>query len=112
MAGNKIYKKVMTANVEIKRIMSEGGVLWEKMFSWKKYDLERESLGYFTNTVSDEVMKERYPRYVSFVFKSTGYGTYEVFGERTTYMEIITSDNENDYPIKGVVGAFYYEFIG
>lgn len=102
----------MTANVEIKRIMSEGGVLWEKMFSWKKYGLERESLGYFTNTVSDEVMKERYPGYVSFVFKSTGYGTYAVFGERTTSMEIITSDNKYDYPIKGVAGAFYYEFIG
>lgn len=89
-----------------------GGVLWEKMFSWKKYSLERESLGFFTKTVSDEVMKERYPEYVSFEFKRTEYGTYEVFGYRPTSMEIITSDNENDYPIKGVVGIFYYEFIG
>lgn len=89
-----------------------GGVLWEKTFSWKKYSLDRESLGYFTTTVSDEVMKERYPGYVSFEFKSTGYGTYEVFGYKPTAMEIITSENENDYPIKGVVGLFYYEFIG
>lgn len=36
----KNTKNVILENVEIKRIMSEGGVLWEKLHYWKKFRLK------------------------------------------------------------------------
>ena len=41
MLIDKNTKKVMLGNIEIKRIMSErGGVLWERMYRWNKYNLK------------------------------------------------------------------------
>lgn len=102
----------MLGNTEIKRIMSEGGVLWKKGFRWTKQRVERDSLGYFTKKFTQEEMKNRYPKYLFFEFKDTGFGTFETFGYYTLgEIEIITSDNKNDYPLKGIDGTFYYELI-
>ena len=89
-----------------------GGVLWEQGFRWTKQRVERNSLGYFTKKITQEEMKNRYPKYFFFEFKDTGFGTFEAFGYYTVgSVEIITSYNKNDYPLKGIDGTFYYELI-
>lgn len=38
--NSKDINKVMLGNVEIKRIMSGGGVIWERPYKWRKYNIK------------------------------------------------------------------------
>lgn len=102
----------MLGNTEIKRIISEGGVLWEKMFRWTKQAVERRRVTYTKDRPTQEDMKNKYPEVVYFVFNYITTGLYEIVGYYPVgEIEIVSSENKNAYPLKGVHDGFYFELI-
>lgn len=120
MLIDKNTKRVTLENVEIKRIMSEGGVLWEKMFRWRKYRFDEWlELGKSSGFLFESEMKSRYPGYEEYKLRSLdGYG-YLIYGKikgtdkrgKGKFIEEVQSDNENAYPKSGANNGYWYEFI-
>lgn len=112
-------KRVMIESIEIKRIMSEGGVLWEKTFEWKKYNFnEWLTLGESDGFLFGSEMESKFPGYEEYKLmpinkKYTIYGrikSTDIRG-RGTFVGKVKSYNENEYPKRGARNGYWYEFV-
>lgn len=115
MIVDKNTKQVMLENTEIKRIMSEGGVLWQGYYSWKKYKVKivKEVIGTFDYYRSDSELLRAYPRYYKVETDTPELGKYRVYGYRKVkgdFIEEVKSKNKKEYPINGEKGDYWYVF--
>ena len=112
MVIDKNTKQVMLGNTEIKRIMSGGGILWQKIYKWKKYDLGAPTeLGYVNRRLTPEELRDRFPKYFDFTFNPTGFGTYTLYGRLGYYEGIVESQDNYAFPDNDMLGGYYYERI-
>ena len=88
------------------------GVIWSKTFYWKNYEVkEKTTIGYFPKVLTEEELKSKYPNYIDFEFIKTEYGTYQVLATPIEYVEVVKSNNKDQYPINGIKDKFWYELI-
>lgn len=112
MLVDKNTKRAVSENVEFKRIMSEGGVLWEKLFRWTRQRVSLRRLGYAKEEPNLEDMKKKYPGCIYFEFIGNAVGMFEILSYYPVgEIEIVSSENKNAYPLKGVYDGFYFELI-
>lgn len=91
---------------------AQGGVIWSKTFYWKKYEVkEKTTIGYFPKVLTEEELKSKYPNYIDFEFIKTEYGTYQVLATPIEYVEVVKSNNKDQYPINGIKDKFWYGLI-
>lgn len=89
-----------------------GGILWEKIYKWRRIRVATEKIGYYDKEIPKEDMKTRYPKYVHFAFIKTDYGNYEALGYYPIdYGGVIEDKNKNSYPIEGILDGYYYQII-
>lgn len=82
------------------------------MFRWTKQGVKLRQLGYAKEEPTQEDMKKKYPGYVYFKFIGNAAGIFEILGYHPVgEIEIVSSENKNAYPLKGVYDAFYFELI-
>lgn len=97
-----------------------GGVLWEKMFRWRKYRFDVWlKLGKSSNFLFESEIKSRYPGYEEYKLRSLDRHGYLIYGKikytdkrgKGKFIEEVQSDNENEYPKSGANNGYWYEFI-
>lgn len=109
-------KSIKNASINIKKVLSQNEIIWQRIYSWKKYKLKivEEVIGTFNEFKSDSYLRERYPQYYKFECVTPELGKYLFYGYRKVkgdYIEEVKSKNKNEYPVSGEKGGYWYEFI-
>lgn len=86
-----------------------GGILWQKLYKWEKYDYgPQNNIGYFPKGITEKELRIKYPDYFDFELVNTEFGTVKVLARHMIFIEIVTSYNKDEYPEDGFKNAYYY----
>ena len=110
------YKAIKHASDDIVKILSGGVLLWERLYRWEKYTLNKVIwIANLTRYLSKQEIVEAFPQYHDFSVEQDG-STIQLFGRlkptKSNMTGVVTSPYRAAYPDYDMSGNYYYKFIG
>lgn len=90
-------EKVVVGNVEIKRIFSRGGVIWQRPYKWKKYKLQSNYTSYDVEKIGEKYIK-------NFDYPYEGYSGVSIVNGKI----VLSGEKRQIFPN----GIYYFELDG